>query len=214
MDWRRKIKPKIGNYSNPLDTPAVAITLSIYSLSSLNKRKEDIKQISPEQILSCIQYGKDNVVKPDLYDSFDYIKSHRMCEYEHFNYESIETCRLLNNCNIKYKLGHLSKTSGESSLEFILKIQPVIVKICNIIDYDDGIIMSGNKCDCDIERYALAVGYDTYNDIDYWIIEESYGNDWGEKGYFRIKRGISKDGLCNVAKEIYYPVLYIYIYNY
>lgn len=37
------------------------------------------------------------------------------------------------------------------------------------------------------------VGWGKQDDIDYWIIENSWGEQWGEKGYFRIKFGE-----CNV----------------
>ena len=37
------------------------------------------------------------------------------------------------------------------------------------------------------------VGYDTTNTVPYWIIRNTWGTDWGEKGYVRIKLG---DNMC------------------
>ena len=34
-----------------------------------------------------------------------------------------------------------------------------------------------------------AVGWGTEDGTDYWIMANSWGTKWGEKGFFKIKRG-------------------------
>ena len=43
------------------------------------------------------------------------------------------------------------------------------------------------------------VGYGTEGTTDYWVVKNSYGLYWGEKGYFRIVRGRNSCGIATVC---------------
>ena len=52
------------------------------------------------------------------------------------------------------------------------------------------------------------MGYGTTLDgKKYWIVKNSWGPEWGEKGYIRMQRGVNAvEGLCGIAMEASYPV--------
>ena len=68
----------------------------------------------------------------------------------------------------------------------------------DFFSYSDGIYDSDLCCErCRRTNHAvLVVGYGTENGIDYWLVKNSWGPNWGNNGYFKIKRGV---GLCAIG---------------
>ena len=49
------------------------------------------------------------------------------------------------------------------------------------------------------DHAVVVVGYGTENGVDFWLIKNSWGSGWGEKGYVRVKRGVK---MCGIGNEI------------
>ncbi|KAF5809033.1 putative ananain protein [Helianthus annuus] len=54
---------------------------------------------------------------------------------------------------------------------------------------------------------SVVVGYGTEAGKNYWLVRNSWGAEWGEKGYVKIERNVTeKTGKCGIAMEALYPV--------
>lgn len=63
-------------------------------------------------------------------------------------------------------------------------------------------------CGTELNHGVAVVGYgETLDGTKYWTVKNSWGTEWGEKGYIRIQRGIdAEEGLCGIAMEASYPM--------
>jgi cathepsin H len=56
----------------------------------------------------------------------------------------------------------------------------------------------------DVNHAVLLTGYGIDNDMKFWNIKNSWGANWGNKGYFKIQRG---SNMCAIAQCNSYPLI-------
>jgi len=65
--------------------------------------------------------------------------------------------------------------------------------------YSSGVFDGCNKANPDIDHAVVLVGYGTDPQLgDYWLVRNSWGATWGEKGYIRLKRSATVE--CGIDK--------------
>jgi len=67
--------------------------------------------------------------------------------------------------------------------------------------YNGGVLKS---CGQQVDHCVQVVGYDDVNSIPVWMVRNSWGEDWGEKGYIWVERG---KNLCAIAGDVTVPIV-------
>merc|ERR1719323_899508 len=68
----------------------------------------------------------------------------------------------------------------------------------NTISSYKGGVFAGCSAGVRPNHAVVVVGYGTENGVDYWLIKNSWGSSWGDKGYIKLKRGVKMCGIGNV----------------
>lgn len=214
MDWRQKLNVSVGvkDQGNCGSCWAVAAAGSLEAHAELSGFSQPI---SYEQIVDCTPNPNECGGKggcdgstPEL--AFDYVRDHGLVAREEYQgYQSGGDpeggeCRATHRPLLSIT-GHvrLEENRLQPLLEAVATRGPVVVA-ADATDwnpYESG-IFDGCAQDAVINHAILMMGYgrDAALKTDYFLVRNSWGEDWGEKGYLRLLRH-SEDGYCGTDKE-------------
>ncbi|RHY48067.1 hypothetical protein DYB38_014118, partial [Aphanomyces astaci] len=168
----------------------------------------ELLDLSEQQLVSCFTNGVNRGCDGGSTEQgLDWVQQ-GVCTEQSYPYTSGkgQTGACQASCTKKkLSIGKTKTTSGESSLLTVLESQPaaVFVESANAVwrNYKGGIV---SQCPGAESNHAVVVvGYSD----NYFKIKNSWGSQWGDKGYIYLKRGLSDKGVCNMAETISYPEL-------
>lgn len=207
-DWRSS-----GCISTPMNQGSCGSCYAVSTMGAIESTK-CIKSgaasiLSPQHIVDCVRSYRYNANGCDggwPTSVFKYLqdtgKAYREKCYPYKDRRSYCGVRsgLDSNCEVNPSLSSSRPikfkvlTNEQDILYHVAKTGPVVTAVQTTKDllyYAKGIIddrRCSNKRD-DVDHAFLIVGYGEEKGVPYWLIKNSWGTDWGEDGYVRVKRG-------------------------
>ena len=85
----------------------------------------------------------------------------------------------------------------------------VIIDSSKLSSYTGGVITESPGLEMNHAVSLVGYGHDDKQGVDYWLVRNSWGTDFGEKGYFRVLKDLSVKGFGVMAinRKAIYPIL-------
>lgn len=174
---------------------------------------------SPRRDLSNRRYDSDGCDGGWTDEALEYILQHNVTYESSYPYTASEgTC----DQNVRGDAITLSNPSPGWSLysggnatiiKSMLATSPVAnyIRVENPFQFYNGGVMDTACTGSNINHATTIVGYCTskllFGEMNYWIVKNSWGDDWGDNGYYRIPVMDNSPGICNSQSSIFQPTV-------
>jgi len=211
-EWDWSLKGGVGDIKNQGECGSCYGFTTATIIESVQKIEGVYKgHLSIQEMLDCTKGVGASEISNNGCDGgymqnvFFYIMENGVSFEEDYPYQSKEMPNCYTPSLGKNKIKKFVKVPGnEEQMKLAVRKNPVAVAVdANKLQfYTNGIYDSCKEGD--INHAVVAVGYGTENGVNYWKIQNSWGKDWGQGGYFKVKR---QGTACGVYLVGTYPIL-------
>ncbi|KAJ2940882.1 hypothetical protein O0L34_g10143 [Tuta absoluta] len=195
---------------------AVAIAGVATDRFAIQSNGQENMRLSPQTLLSCNVRGQQGCEGGHIDIAWNFVGTHGLLDELCFPYKAKKTncpykrrgtliddfCRpLLPKRTSRYKVGPPGRLKAEKDIMYDIKesgpVHAVMTVYQDFFHYKSGVYHHtpfGNEAAKGLHSVRI-IGWGEERGEKYWIVANSWGKEWGEGGYFRIRRGVNECGI-------------------
>lgn len=215
VDWRSKLKSS----SFFRDQGSCGSCWAVAAVGALEMQAEHLTgnttQLSYQQLVDCVPNpnhcgGKGGCEGATAELAFEYTQTHGLGRADDYSSGVFgPACQAQSSPAVASVVGwqRLPENTGEPLRRAVAQHGPVVVSVdgSQWFGYDHG-VFDGCKKDAVVNHAVLTIGYGKDRSQDgedklYWLIRNSWGQDWGEGGHIRLLRHTADDAHCGIDRD-------------
>ncbi|XP_058730454.1 zingipain-2-like [Vicia villosa] len=173
----------------------------------------DLISLSEQQLVDCDQksHGCNEGYISSAFETI--IKEQGIFKETDYPYKGVDqTCQLNGQIQVGAQINSYAAVAPNDEQQLLQAVtqQPISASISvgeEFKRYMQG-VYSGS-CGTTLNHAVTIVGYGISEEgMKYWLVKNSWGENWGENGYMRVLRESDEiGGQCGIAKQAYYPTI-------
>ena len=172
----------------------------------------NLESFSEQQLLDCVK--KDfGCYGGEMIDAFEYVSNNPVCTEQQDPYKARDEYCVTCSSPVEFCGCEIIPENNQLALkEAVAMLGPVSVAIeadKSVFQEYKGGIIKDISCGTKLNHGVLVVGYGEEDGVKYWLVKNSWGENWGEDGYVRIMREDSRNaiGICGIGASASFPYI-------